>query len=116
VSCLFPAIRGGPFDLANSRQREWGPAVEGSGVRLPTRIYDLRSRRSPRWLSRDLDRVADDGVITGHEEGLDDPYGCTERREGKDPDQRSPTHPGVHLTGLTLPQRDHPITLSGPCP
>ena len=40
---LFPARRGGPFDLANFRRREWAPAVEASGVRKPARIYDLRS-------------------------------------------------------------------------
>jgi integrase len=40
---LFPARRGGIFDLANFRRREWGPAVEASGVRRPARIYDLRS-------------------------------------------------------------------------
>jgi integrase len=40
---LIPARRGGPFDLANFRRREWSPAVEASGVRWPARIYDLRS-------------------------------------------------------------------------
>jgi len=40
---LFPALRGGPFDLANFRRREWRPAVEASGVAKPARIYDLRS-------------------------------------------------------------------------
>src|SRR5215208_156622 len=40
---LFPARRGGPFDLANFRRREWAPAIEASGVRRPARIYDLRS-------------------------------------------------------------------------
>jgi integrase len=40
---VIPARRGGPFDLANFRRREWSPAVEASGVRRPARIYDLRS-------------------------------------------------------------------------
>jgi hypothetical protein len=40
---LTPARRGGPFDLANFRRREWSPAVEASGVHRPARIYDLRS-------------------------------------------------------------------------
>lgn len=40
---VFPALRGGPFDLPNFRKREWHPAIEASGVRRPARIYDLRS-------------------------------------------------------------------------
>ena len=40
---LIPARRGGVFDLANFRRREWAPAIEASGVRKPARIYDLRS-------------------------------------------------------------------------
>ena len=40
---LFPARRGGPFDLHNFRRREWAPAIEASGVPRPARIYDLRS-------------------------------------------------------------------------
>jgi integrase len=40
---LFPARRGGPFDLANFRCREWAPAIDASGVTRPARIYDLRS-------------------------------------------------------------------------
>jgi len=40
---LFPARRGGPFDLHNFRRREWAPAIEASAVRRPARIYDLRS-------------------------------------------------------------------------
>jgi integrase len=40
---LIPAARGGVFDIHNFRRREWGPAVELSGVRTPARIYDLRS-------------------------------------------------------------------------
>jgi integrase len=40
---VFPALRGGLFDLPNFRKREWHPAIESSGVRRPARIYDLRS-------------------------------------------------------------------------
>ena len=40
---LFPAARGGLLNLDNWRRREWGPAIEASGVRRPARIYDLRS-------------------------------------------------------------------------
>jgi integrase len=40
---LFPAPEGGPLNLDNWRRRQWGPAVESSGVRRPARIYDLRS-------------------------------------------------------------------------
>lgn len=40
---VFPALRGGLFDLPNFRKREWHPALEASGVRRPVRIYDLRS-------------------------------------------------------------------------
>jgi integrase len=40
---VFPALRGGLFDLPNFRKREWQPAIEASGVRRPARIYDLRS-------------------------------------------------------------------------
>lgn len=40
---LFPAPDGGPLNLNNFRRRQWGPAVEASGVATPARIYDLRS-------------------------------------------------------------------------
>jgi integrase len=40
---LFPAPAGCVMDLHNFRNREWGPALEASGVRKPARIYDLRS-------------------------------------------------------------------------
>jgi hypothetical protein len=40
---LFAARRGGAFDLANFRRREWAPATEASGVARPARLYDLRS-------------------------------------------------------------------------
>jgi integrase len=40
---VFAARRGGPFDLANFRRREWGPAIEAAAIARPARIYDLRS-------------------------------------------------------------------------
>ena len=33
----------GPFDVANFRRREWGPAVDAARIQKPARIYDLRS-------------------------------------------------------------------------
>jgi len=40
---VFPAPRGGVLNIDNFRRRVWSPAVEGSGVRRPARLYDLRS-------------------------------------------------------------------------
>jgi integrase len=40
---LFSAPGGGPLNLNNFRRREWGPAVDASGIAKPARIYDLRS-------------------------------------------------------------------------
>jgi integrase len=40
---VFAGPRGGPFDLANFRRREWGPAIESAGIATPARMYDLRS-------------------------------------------------------------------------
>lgn len=40
---IFPAPKGGLLNLDNFRRREWAPAIEASGVRMPARIYDLRS-------------------------------------------------------------------------
>jgi integrase len=40
---VFPAKGGGLMILDNFRRREWAPAVEGSGVARPARIYDLRA-------------------------------------------------------------------------
>jgi integrase len=40
---VFPAHRGGAFDLANFRRRQWRPAIEAAGIVMPARIYDLRS-------------------------------------------------------------------------
>ena len=40
---LFGGPKGGPFDVANFRKREWGPAIESAGVATPARLYDLRS-------------------------------------------------------------------------
>jgi hypothetical protein len=43
VPLLFPAPNGGLLNLDNFRRREWGPAVEASGMSTPARIYALRS-------------------------------------------------------------------------
>lgn len=43
TSLIFPAPRGGLLNLDNFRRRQWTPAIEASGVRMPARIYDLRS-------------------------------------------------------------------------
>ncbi len=40
---VFSSSRKGPFDVANFRPREWGPAVEAAGIEKPARVYDLRS-------------------------------------------------------------------------
>lgn len=40
---LFPSPEGQLLNLDNFRRRQWGPAIEASGVRTPARIYDLRS-------------------------------------------------------------------------
>ncbi len=40
---LWPAPAGGLLRLDNFRRRDWGPAVEASGIARPARIYDLRS-------------------------------------------------------------------------
>lgn len=33
----------GPFDVANFRRREWGPAIDAAAITKPARLYDLRS-------------------------------------------------------------------------
>ena len=38
-----PSGEPGPFDVANFRRREWGPAIDAAGIAKPARIYDLRS-------------------------------------------------------------------------
>jgi integrase len=40
---VFAGAKGGPFDVNNFRRREWGPAIDTSGIAKPARIYDLRS-------------------------------------------------------------------------
>jgi integrase len=40
---LFGATKGGSFDVANFRRREWGPALEAAAISKPARLYDLRS-------------------------------------------------------------------------
>ena len=39
------------FDLHSFRRREWGPAIEGSAVRQPARLYDLRSTFASKGLA-----------------------------------------------------------------
>lgn len=43
IPYVFGGPKGGPFDLANFRRREWGPAIESAGIAKPARMYDLRS-------------------------------------------------------------------------
>ena len=33
----------GPFNVANFRRREWGPAIDAAAITKPARLYDLRS-------------------------------------------------------------------------
>ena len=40
---VFGGPKGGPFDVANFRKREWGPAIDSAGIEKPARLYDLRS-------------------------------------------------------------------------
>jgi hypothetical protein len=40
---VFAGPKRGPFDLANFRRREWGPAIDSAGIEKPARLYDLRS-------------------------------------------------------------------------
>jgi integrase len=40
---VFAGPKRGPFDVHNFRRREWGPAVDSSGIEKPARLYDLRS-------------------------------------------------------------------------
>lgn len=51
---VFGSTRRGPFDLANFRRREWGPAVDAAGIEKPARIYDLRSTFASNALARGL--------------------------------------------------------------
>ena len=39
---LFPAARGGYFDLHNFRNRHWQPAQKAAGIEPLRRVYDLR--------------------------------------------------------------------------
>ncbi len=39
------------MNLDNFRRREWGPAIEASGVRTPARIYDMRATFASRALA-----------------------------------------------------------------
>lgn len=48
---IFPSPNGQLLHLDNFRRREWGPAIEASGVQKPARIYDLRSTFASRALA-----------------------------------------------------------------
>lgn len=48
---LFRAPKGGLLNLDHFRHREWGPAIEASGIRRPARIYDLRSTFASRAIA-----------------------------------------------------------------
>ncbi|MHB8691904.1 MAG: hypothetical protein ACYDHH_11710 [Solirubrobacteraceae bacterium] len=48
---LFPAPAGGLLRLDHFRHRQWGPAIEASGVARPARIYDLRSTFASRAIA-----------------------------------------------------------------
>ena len=43
IPFVFGGPKGGPFDVANFRRREWGPAIESAAIAKPARMYDLRS-------------------------------------------------------------------------
>ena len=43
IHYVFGGPKGGPFDLANFRRGEWGPAIDAAGIAKPARMYDLRS-------------------------------------------------------------------------
>jgi integrase len=43
VPLVFPSPRGTVLNIDDFRRRVWAPAIEAAGVRLPARIYDLRS-------------------------------------------------------------------------
>jgi integrase len=40
---LWPSPSGGLLHSNNFRSREWVPAIVSAGVRMPARVYDLRS-------------------------------------------------------------------------
>jgi integrase len=48
---LFPALAGGLLNLDHFRHRQWGPAIEASGVERPARIYDLGSTFASRAIA-----------------------------------------------------------------
>jgi hypothetical protein len=76
---VFAGAKRGPFDVANFRRREWGPAVEAAGIAKPARVYDLRSTFVSNALAAGLTtfevaRVAGTGVhmIEAHYRALID--------------------------------------------
>jgi integrase len=48
---LFAAKSGAVLNESHFQTREWGPAVEASGIARPARIYDLRSTFASRALA-----------------------------------------------------------------
>jgi integrase len=52
---LFPSPTGTLLNLDNFRRREWGPAIEASGIARPARIYDLRSTFASNSLAAGID-------------------------------------------------------------
>ena len=66
---LFPAPEGGLFNIDNFRRREWGPAIEAGGVRLPRGSMTC-VRPTPRTAcssDRDLRAGADHGDLGTHD-------------------------------------------------
>jgi integrase len=43
IPFIFGGPKGGPFDLANFRRRDWKDAIDTAGIEKPARMYDLRS-------------------------------------------------------------------------
>lgn len=74
-----PGLGGkGPFDVADFRRREWGPAVDAAGVATPARIYDLRSTFASNALAgwnHDVRAIMGTsvGMIEAHDAALIDP-------------------------------------------
>lgn len=66
---VFGGPKCGPFDVANFRKREWGPAVESAGIATPARLYDLRSTFASNALAAGI-TVYELARITGTSVGM----------------------------------------------
>lgn len=66
---VFGGPKCGPFDVANFRKREWGPAIESAGVATPARLYDLRSTFASNALAAGI-TVYELARITGTSVGM----------------------------------------------